>query len=324
MTQACGWWKVHVRGKAQEAAGRRARAQEAAAPFAGVVPRRVLRLMGITRHHVRAQVTAERWETHGHQTIAMNTAPLTEAASWWRAIWEVGYLIAVLDGVSALKAAGLKGYHEPRVHVSIPHGCRPYKVSDVTTHQVIDRQPGHLIKVGVPRTGVPVAVLHAADWATSDRQAALLLCMVVQQRLATAAHLDEALESVTMSTRRLFVVRVVTDISAGAQALGELDFAELCRNYGLPEPSRQCLRTTPSGRIYLDVEWEDIGLVVEIDGVQHRWGLAVTDDNQSRNEVGIGGKTLLRLDLIGMRLTPDAFMDQVCRAHARLSASRAS
>lgn len=308
---------------AEQAVERRVRAQRAAEPFAGVVPRRILRQMGITRHHVRAQVNAGRWKSHGHQTIAMHTAALCEAASWWRALWEVGHRIAVLDGVSALQAAGLKGYDEPRIHVSVPHGSRPDKVTDVSSHQVTDRRPDHLVKIGVPRTTVPVAVLHAAGWATSDRQAALVLCMVVQQRLTTAAHLANALESVAVSKRGPFVVRVVTDMSAGAQSLGELDFAGLCRAYGLPEPSRQCVRTTPSGRIYLDVAWEDIGLVVEIDGAQHRWGLAGTDDNLSRNEVGIAGSTLLRLDLVGMRLTPGAFMDQVCRAHAGLSASRA-
>lgn len=311
-------------GKADESAERRARGENSAKPFSGVVPRRVLRQLGINRHHVRAHVIAGRWATHGHQTVAIHTTELSEEASWWRAIWEVGHRIAVLDGVTALQAGGLKGYREASVHVSIPHGCRPYKVKGVRSHQVSDRKPDHLIKTGVPRTTVAVAVLHAADWAVSDRQAALLLCMVVQQRLTTAQHIAAALATVVMSKRPSFVAGVVTDISAGAQALGELDFAGLCRAHGLPEPSRQLLRTTPSGRIYLDVAWEDIGLVVEIDGAQHRWGLAVTDDNVRGNEVGIEGETLLRLDLIGMRLTPDVFMDQVCRAHASLSTSRAS
>lgn len=311
-------------GKAEEAAKRRALARLTAEPFGGVVSRRLLRQLGVTRHHVRAQVAASRWRTHGHQTIAMNTGALTQEASWWRAIWEVGHRIAALDGVSALRAAGLKGYDESSVHVSVPHGCRPYQVTGVTTHQVADRAADDLLRVGVTRTRVPVAALHAADWAASDRQAALVLCMVVQQRLTTAERLSETLAAVMLSRRRAFVTRIVSDLSAGVQALGELDFAGLCRARGLPEPTRQVVRITPRGRIYLDVEWEDIGLVVEVDGIQHRWGLAGTDDNLSRNEVGVSGKTLLRLDLVGMRLVPDAYLDQVCRAYARLAADRAS
>ena len=78
------------------------------------------------------------------------------------------------------------------------------------------------------------------------------------------------------------------------------------------------LRHGPRGRIYLDVRWSDIGLVVEIDGSQHRTGLAVTDDNLRQNEVTLSLDRVLRIDLVGLRLLPDAFMGQIGRAHAQL------
>ncbi len=59
------------------------------------------------------------------------------------------------------------------------------------------------------------------------------------------------------------------------------------------------------------MEWEDLGLAVEIDGAGHRTGLAVTADNLRRNSLLIGGRMVLTLDLVGLRLDPDAFMDQV-------------
>jgi very-short-patch-repair endonuclease len=104
----------------------------------------------------------------------------------------------------------------------------------------------------------------------------------------------------------------------GAQSLGELDFAALCRSHGLPEPDRQVVRRGPRGRIYLDVRWSAIGLVVEIDGSQHRMGLAVTDDNLRQNEVTLSADRVLRVDLVGLRLRPEAFMAQIVRAHAQL------
>ena len=38
----------------------------------------------------------------------------------------------------------------------------------------------------------------------------------------------------------------------------------------------------------------------------------------------VEGDSLLRIDLIGLRLETKAFLDQVCRAHARLSALAAA
>ena len=101
------------------------------------------------------------------------------------------------------------------------------------------------------------------------------------------------------------------DIAFGAQSLGELDFARLCRARGLPEPSRQVVRQTPAGRIYLDVGWDEFDLVVEIDGAQHRWGLAVTTDNLRQNDITLSGDRVLRIDVIGLRLETDRFLDQV-------------
>jgi len=78
------------------------------------------------------------------------------------------------------------------------------------------------------------------------------------------------------------------DITDGAQSLGELDFAQMCRRHGIPPPDRQVLRRTARGRVYLDARWAGRRLVVEIDGAGHRVGLAVTDDNLRQNEVALG------------------------------------
>ncbi len=96
----------------------------------------------------------------------------------------------------------------------------------------------------------------------------------------------------------------------------------MCRKRGLPAPDRQVIRQGPNGRVYLDVRWSSIGLVVEIDGSQHRVGLALTDDNLRQNAVTLSGDVVLRIDLIGLKVYAQQFMDQVCRAHAELTAAR--
>ena len=167
-----------------------------------------------------------------------------------------------------------------------------------------------------------MAAVHAAAWAASDRQAALLLCLVLQQRLTTPDRLLRAWlgdRSRLTAARRRLVGDVVADLCDGVRSLGELDFARRCREHGLPEPSRQVVRTLPGGRIYLDVGWEEAALVVEVDGGQHALALATVDDALRQNEVVLRDERVLRVPVIGLRLEEQRFMAQVAQAHRRWS-----
>ncbi len=172
---------------------------------------------------------------------------------------------------------------------------------------------------GIPRVRPEVAAVRAAQWARTDRQAALILCLVVQQRLVRGVDLVPLRWPGAHYGRSAFVRQVIQDIADGAQSLGELDFATLCRQHGLPLPERQVVRTGPAGRIYLDVRWRECALVVEVDGAQHRLGLAVSADNLRRNALAIDGETVLTIDLIGLRLQTGAFMGQVVTAYRALT-----
>jgi hypothetical protein len=48
----------------------------------------------------------------------------------------------------------------------------------------------------------------------------------------------------------------------------------------------------------------------------------VTDDLLRQNAVTIGGELVLRMDLLGLRVQGDAFLDQVCQAHRDRSGLR--
>lgn len=287
-----------------------------------VVCRDDLAALGVDDRMVRREVAAGRWLLHGRQTVAVHTGGLGERGLWWRAVWETGDRIAALDGVSSLRAAGLSGFEDEMVHVSVRHTATVAASPGVTVHKLIRRTPGELLTAGVPRTRPAVAAVRAAHWAVSNRQAALLLVLPVQQRLVTPGQLLDATGRVRGRTRRAFIRQVAHDIADGAHSLGELDFAGMCRRRGLPEPSRQVVRRGRRGRVYLDVGWEDVGLAVEIDGAGHRSGLAVTDDNLRQNEIVLGGELVLRVDLIGLRVAGEQFLDQVCAAYAHRSLLR--
>ncbi len=305
---------------ARTTAWRRAAAAQLHEAVDGVLSRDLLAGVGVDDRMIRREVSAGRWRLHGRQTVALHTGPLDHDARLRRAVWEVGVGIAALDGVSALQAAGLTGFEDDVVHVSVKHTAALHPVDGVRVHKLARRLDAELATTGILRTRPALAAVRAARWATSDRQAALLMVMPVQQRLCTGTQLLEAAETTRGRTRRRLIPMLARDIALGAQSLGELDFTRLCRGRGLPEPTRQVLRHGMRGRVYLDVAWEAIGLAVEIDGAGHQMGLAVTDDHLRQNELVLTDHTVLRMNLVGLRLEERRFMDQVVTAHARLTA----
>lgn len=300
---------------------RRRAVTQVAEPFGGVLSRAMLREAGVDRHVISREAAADRWRTHGCQTVAMHTQALEVPALWWRAVWETGANMAVLDGVSALLAAGMTGFDESVVHVSIPRSRHRHRIDGVRIHRV-ERVDGEVITGrGVPRVAPALAAVRAAHWASSDRQAALLLVMPIQQGIVSGPQLEAAVAAWAGRRRRALIPQLVQDIIHGATSLGELDFARMCRARGLPEPDRQVVVRTARGRVYLDVRWRAARLVVEIDGAHHGVGLAMVADHLRQNEVALKRDTLLRITLLGLRIAEDAFLDQVERALRHVDAA---
>jgi hypothetical protein len=282
----------------------------------GVVSPAQIRNAGLTRWDVRTQVEAGRWRRIGRNTIAVHRGDLPQRGLWWHALFEVGPR-AALDGVTALQAAGLFGF-EAATMVSLPHGertrSRPANVQVKVTKW---RSDADIMGGGVPRVRPNIAAVRGALWAVSDRQAAYILILAVQQRLTTPNALTDALGRVRRHSRRSLVGEVIGDITDGVLAMGELDFARWCRRYGLPTPSRQVVRRGRDGKVYLDVYWDDFGLVVEIEGIHHFMGVNPVDDALRQNELTLASDAVLRVPVLGLRLAPDAFMDQVARFLSR-------
>jgi very-short-patch-repair endonuclease len=277
---------------------------------AGVMSRRQLYALGITRWEVTAHVRALRWRTVGDQAVCLHTGPLTDEARHWAAVFQGGPR-AHLDGASALIAAGLKRFQVERIRVSVPRGARVRRTARVDIRQTRRWAPHCLATTGVPRTLPAMAAVRAALWATSDKQAALVLTMTVQQGLATGEELAEAALTIRRDRRRRLVHDVILDVLGGAESLGELDVARECRRRGLPEPTRQVLRRDGARRYFLDVYWEEWGVVLEIDGIHHGWAENVVTDALRHNAVALQRDVVLRLPLLGLRVARERFFEQV-------------
>lgn len=300
--------------EARRRATRRAGVRRLAREQAEVVSRRQLYAAGITRWEIRANLEADRWQTVGSQSVVLHTGPVPEEARWWAAVFEAGPR-AFLDGVSSLQAAGLERFRTDTIRVSVPRGARVRRARGLDIRQTRrwaaeDLAPGS----GPPRSRTEIAAIRGALWARSDRQAALVLTMAVQQLMIQPEALGVELLRVRRDRRRRLIGEVLLDLVGGVRSLGELDFARECRRRGLPEPSRQVVRRGRDGRYYLDVFWDDWHVAVEIDGIQHGWAENVVHDALRHNDVTLGDCRVLRLPVLGLRVAPDQFFGQIEQA----------
>ncbi len=158
----------------------------------------------------------------------------------------------------------------------------------------------------------------------TDRQAVYVLTIVVQQGLTTAEQLGQQALRIKRDRRRRLVHDTILDLLDGARSLGELDVVRELRRRGLPAPTRQVLRKDRSQRYYLDLYWEDFGLVVEVDGIHHAWATNVVGDALRQNSLVIASDRVLRLPLLGLRLEADAFFEQIEEALVAGGWSRAA
>lgn len=284
-----------------------------AAGQGGVVSRKQAYAAGMTRAEVRAQVRARRWQRVWSRSLCLHTGEVSDLGKWHAAVFEGGDR-AMLDGETSLIASGLTGYESAVIRVSVPRGVRAVRARGLDVRRTRRWCSQDLAPSGVRRTRVEVAAVRGALWAVSDKQAALIITMAVQQGLTTAEKVGAALVAVRRDRRRALLHGLVLDLIGGVRSIGELEFAQECRRRGLPEPTRQSVRKGRNGRYYLDIEWADFGVVVEIDGIHHQAAAAVVDDALRHNEIALEGATVLRLPLLGWRVAREDFMGQVERA----------
>jgi very-short-patch-repair endonuclease len=290
---------------------RRRLAENLAEQQAGVLSRPQAYAAGITRWEVRANVAARRWRAFGKQSLVTYTGPLTDRSREWAAVFEAGPR-GFLDGASSLKADGLKNFDVDKIRVSVPRGARVRRAKGIDIRQTRRWAPDDLAPgPGVPRSRSDVAAVRGALWAMSNKQAALLLAMTVQQGLATPQQLGEQMLRIRRDRRRQFLNAVVLDLLGGVRSLSELEVARECRRRGLPEPTRQVVRRGKNGTYYLDLVWEEWGLVVEVDGIHHSWAQNVVSDALRQNDVTLQNARVLRMPILGLRVAADDFFGQI-------------
>ncbi len=276
-----------------------------------------LRESGVGAGARHAHVRAERWRALPYRGVVLDHGPLEGRSAWRAALVRVG-ASARLGGVTALQAWGLEGYAESDIHVWVEKSVRKGRVAGVAVHESRRWGDADAIDVGIPRAKPAVATVQAALWARTPRQAAYLLVLPVQQRLVRAEDVGEELAKVRRHSYRALLRGVQADIVDGVRSMNELDFARMCRQRGLPEPSRQTPRSSPEGRRFLDVEWTAFGVVLEVQGAGHGRLLNVLSDDVRLMDLACEPGAAVSVSVLSLRVDPEPLF----RSLARLLAAR--
>lgn len=266
---------------------------------AGLVTRQQLFARGVSRAHIRAQLSAERWAQVAPAVYATFTGELTRTQMMWGAVLNGG-ADARLGGLTVAELAGLRGWDRPEVAVWVPYGGGP-----ITPMQNVDyirtRKPMAAIQLvdgSIARLRLEPALLLWAAKQRSERTALGVLTASVQQGLTTA-------ESISAWHRKLGKIRhaqaireAIVDMVGGAQSVAEIDVRKLCRRESLALPRRQVRRRDAHGRLrFTDAEWVTIDgrvVILEVDGAFHMDADHWEDDLQRQRALTDARRVVVR------------------------------
>jgi hypothetical protein len=267
---------------------------------------------------IRHRLRTRRWRLIHRGVYVTTTGAFTLSQVRWAAL-----LIAAPDpesgtafiaGRAALQVHGLRGLRTKTIEVLVPDGRKVTNPpSWMTVHRTRHLPPTDWGWVGdLPCTNVARSLVDAAEWAATERQARLIIAMAFQPSRVSLREVAQRLPTVTNERRRTVMKQTVVDAAGGAHSLAELDFLQLSRSAGLPEPRLQYVRRDASGRRrYLDAYYEEYGVHVEIDGVQHADPLHAWNDMDRQNKLWIKGDRVLRFPAWLVRERPSEVIAQV-------------
>ncbi len=279
-----------------------------------IVTRHQLAALGGDYRMVERRDLAGVWRALGPRVVALHRGELGRDQRWW-----AGYLHAALEdgptvhraalaGLTAVEAGGLRGFETPIVHVVVEHGrqVEDLRVGPlrVTVHETRHLLPSHLNPTAPPpRLRLPRAVVESAsDVAIGiPGRARALIAAAVQQRLVRPDDLRIfAASRRTLPGRRL-LLETIGDAQAGAHSLPEQRFRRGLRRAGLPEPRHQQALRRADGTWYLDNDFPDYLVSVEINGLQHYEQMLREVDDFRRAVLQIGGRMVVDLSSYAVR-----------------------
>jgi len=239
-----------------------------------------------------------RWRHLYAGVYAGFTGALSRGATAWAALLRCGP-DAVLSHFTAAELDGIRGRRVEATHVTIP-GPRHVRGSDhdgrnglppIVVHRSERVAAATHPAKSPPRTRVEETVLDLTDLARDADEVFHWLSAACAGRHTTPARLVAAVTDRARLRWRADVLAALGEVTEGVHTVLERRYVwnvELA--HGLPKARRQARKRRGAGSAYLDNEYPDFGVVVELDGlafhlVEDRWHELHRDNYLARDDL---------------------------------------
>lgn len=214
----------------------------------------------------------------------------------------------VLAGLTAAEAGGLTGFESTVVHVAVSHGREVGRLDDpavsVRVHQTRRlRQDQVHPAQRPPRLRLPRAIIDSASAVAIEHpgRARAVIAAAVQQRLVRPGDLEQSASGRRTLPGKRLLLETIADATGGAHSLPELDFIRGLRLAGMPEPIHQRKLQRSDGTWYLDNDFGEFLVTVEVNGLQHYQQLLREADDFQRAVLQISGRIVVDLSSFAVR-----------------------
>ncbi|PZF80632.1 hypothetical protein C1I92_25170 [Jiangella anatolica] len=249
---------------------------------------------GLNPRALEWRVGSGRWRRVHAGVFATFSGPPSFEAQVWAAILRAGRG-AVASHRTAAYLDGLCDDPGSVIHITVPADryvqC---KIDGVRVHQAhrlpLTRHPSK----NPPRTRLDETVLDLVDIAPHPRDAETWVTAACQRRLTTPERLADALGRRKKIRWRPMVEAMLSDVADGAQSPLELrHLRRVERAHGLPTGCRQ-RRVAGQRVIWIDVDYPEHRLRVELDGRIGHIGEGRFRDRRRDNRATVDGHATLR------------------------------
>lgn len=281
----------------------------------GVISRRQLLAMGLTRDQTRRHLAARRWQIIRPDVYVTHTGPITDAAAHMAALLYAGNG-AALSHATALWWDGVLDERPALIHLSIPAKRQVVPADGLRIHRARELSVKLHPAASPTRTRLEHSVLDHVEGA-GEEVVVDVITRSIQRRLTTASRLRLAIADRSRHAHRTLIAEVLADVDQGVRsALERCYLRDVERAHGLPRGARNELERTASGTRYRDVRYRRWSLVVELDGRAAHPNDGAFREMDRDNQLALAGDLTLRFgwrDVIGRPCEVAAQVVQILR-----------
>jgi hypothetical protein len=265
-----------------------------AASQCGILTRDQVLVLGYTDDYIRARLDGGQWVRLHPGVVATFTGPLTRQATTWAAVLYAG-AGATLSHHTAAEVHRLVDELDDDIHLTVPVGRRVRSRRGVQIHYA-HRLPDTRDDSRVPAVvNVNDTVLDLVDVSARPKEAIDWVTRACQRRRTNPQRLRAALALRKKIRWRAMVEAALTDVADGAETPLELAYLrKVERAHGLPTGARQRHRRSGGRSQWVDVEYTDFGVRVELDGRIGHVGDGAFRDRRRDNASVLEGFATLR------------------------------